>query len=103
MIRCRTISCIDTIAYTAMERIGHMEHNNGTWKKDVVAFFTSYGYEPMEHDGVLKVYIDGMPSECWKDEEGYHFSFNNEMEAIESTWKRISALVIRYMTGEYIK
>lgn len=102
MIRCRTLSGIDTIAYTAMGRIGHMEHNeNRTWEKDAKAFFESYGYEAAEHDDALRIYIDGMPCRFWMDEEGYHFFTPDGIEAIEPTWKCISALIVKYMIGEY--
>lgn len=70
-----------------------MEHkNNGTWKEEAKAFFSAYGYEPMEHDEALKIYIDGIPCEFWMNEEGYHFSTPDGIEAIEPTWKCISAL-----------
>ena len=79
-----------------------MEHNeNRTWKKDAKAFFESYGFETVEHDDALKVYIDGMPCELWMDEEGYHFLTSDGIEAIEPTWKQISALILKYMIGEY--
>lgn len=81
-----------------------MEHNTTTtinWKVEASAFFNAYGYEPLEHDCKLRVYIDGMPCFIWKDEEGYHFSTCDGVEAIEPSWKGISALMVHYIMGEY--
>ena len=82
-----------------------MEHKNTTtisWKQEASAFFTAYGYEAVEHDGKLRVYIDGMPCHIWKDEEGYHFSTSDGVEAIEPTWECVSALMLHYIMREYI-
>lgn len=81
-----------------------MEHKNTTtiyWMQEALAFFTAYGYEPVKRDNKLRVYIDGMPCHIWMDEEGYHFSTPDGIEAIEPTWKGISALMLHYMLGEY--
>lgn len=60
----------------------------------------SYGHTTATVFNRVECYIDGMPCQCWIDDAGYHFSTGDE-EHVESTWKRISSIIVKYIMGEY--
>ena len=64
-------------------------------------FAERYGYTVRTVFNKAEIYIDGIPCQCWIDEEGYHVSAG-DTERIRKTWKKASAIIIKYIMGEYI-
>lgn len=60
----------------------------------------SYGHTMAIVYNRVDCYIDGIPCQYWIDDAGHHFSAGNE-EHVESSWKRISAIIMKYIMGEY--